>query len=130
MRTSSDRYQHSGANVSRPVIRGATEMRRPFWLIGIMAAGHIVLAGAGIVALRRHGSASPVKSGPDRVTLWHLPSGAIQPQAAVDSRGIVHVIYFRNGATDGAGDLYYVRMSPGQASPSEPIRVNSQKDSA
>src|SRR5690349_3034111 len=63
-----------------------------------------------------------------RVTLLHLPEGAIQPQAAVDSKGSVHLIYFRGSAE--AGNLYYARIVPGQTRLSEPIRVNSQPNTA
>ncbi|MGH9666003.1 MAG: sialidase family protein [Bryobacteraceae bacterium] len=63
-----------------------------------------------------------------RVTLVRVPDGGIQPQVAVDTRGIVHLLYFRGEA--GGGDLYYVRSSDGGATFSRPIRVNSQPESA
>ena len=65
-----------------------------------------------------------------KVTLWKTPDGAIQPQSAVDSKGVVHLIYFRNGKTEGTGNLYYVRMLPNETKPSAPIRVNNVEDSA
>src|SRR5579862_3422158 len=111
-----------------PLARQEKDMRRLFWLacgIGLWVLAAVaprVGAGAGQAA-------APAREA-SGVELWHLPAGAIQPQAAVDSRGVVHVIYFRNGAAGGAGDLYYVRMSPGDTSPSSPIRVNSQRDTA
>lgn len=73
-------------------------------------------------------SANGAETGP--VTLWHLPEGAIQPQAAVDSKGTVHLLYYKNGASDGVGNLYYTRLLPGQTSASAPLRVNSQSDTA
>lgn len=69
-------------------------------------------------------------SGVDRVSLWQLPQGAVQPQAAVDGKGIVHVLYFKQGNSEGAGNLYYTRLAPGETRPSEPIRVNSEPDTA
>lgn len=60
--------------------------------------------------------------------LLRVPDGGIQPQAAVDARGVVHLIYFKGEAK--AGDLFYVRQEPGQATFSWPIQVNSQPASA
>jgi hypothetical protein len=63
-----------------------------------------------------------------RVFLVETPNGGIQPQAVVDSRGIVHLLYFKG--EPAAGDLFYVRRDPGKTEFSAPIRVNSQKGSA
>ena len=63
----------------------------------------------------------------ERVTLLRVPDGGIQPQVAVDARGVVHLLYFRGDAA--GGDLYYVRSSDG-ATFSRAIRVNSQRGSA
>ena len=107
-------------------------MRRPALWVGVLVVLGHCLVGIGLLAglvTSLHTKAAE-RIEPGNVTLWHLPNGAIQPQAAVDSKGAVHVIYFKNGSTDGAGDLYYIRMNPGQATATEPIRVNSQKDSA
>ena len=54
--------------------------------------------------------------------------GGIQPQAVVDDAGILHLIYFKGDPA--AGDLYYVRSSPGTTEFTKPIRVNSQPGSA
>lgn len=62
------------------------------------------------------------------VTLLPTPNGGIQPQAAVDSRGGLHLIYYKGDAQ--AGDLFYVRMPPGEKRFSAPIQVNSQSGSA
>jgi hypothetical protein len=56
------------------------------------------------------------------------PDGGIQPQAILDSRGVLHLIYFK-GNPDG-GDVFYVRRSPGATTFSKPIRVNSVPGSA
>lgn len=59
-----------------------------------------------------------------QVTLMRTPRGGIQPQAAVDSTGVLHLIYFTGES--GGGDVFYVRRAPGKDSFSEPLRVNSQ----
>ncbi|MBI5396922.1 MAG: hypothetical protein HZA91_16625 [Verrucomicrobia bacterium] len=62
------------------------------------------------------------------VELLRAPDGGIQPQAAVDARGVVHLIYFKGEPR--AGDLFYVRREPGRDGFSKPVRVNSQAGSA
>ena len=63
-----------------------------------------------------------------RVRVIKTPDGGIQPQAAVDARGVLHLIYFKG--EPGKGDLFYVRREPGKEEFSQPIRVNSQRGSA
>jgi hypothetical protein len=63
-----------------------------------------------------------------QVTVLDTPNGGIQPQAVVDARGTLHLIYFKG--EEGAGDLFYVRREAGKERFSEPIRVNSQLGSA
>src|SRR6516165_3493329 len=55
-------------------------------------------------------------------------SPALQPQAAIDGRGILHAIYF-SGPPAG-GDIFYVRSSNAGVRFSDPLRVNSQPGSA
>ncbi|HET6569088.1 MAG TPA: sialidase family protein [Rhodothermales bacterium] len=62
------------------------------------------------------------------VELVRTPDGGIQPQAVVDERGTVHLIYFK-GDPKG-GDVYYARRAPGDAAFSKPIRVNSEPGTA
>jgi hypothetical protein len=67
-------------------------------------------------------------AGPDRpastaVTVSRLADGAIQPQAAADGAGGVHVIYFRGEPAHG--DLFYMGSTDGGRSFADPIRVNS-----
>jgi hypothetical protein len=71
----------------------------------------------------------PGASGPPRrVAVLRVPQGGIQPQVAVDGKGVVHMIYF---AGDPAhGDLYYVRSRDAGSSFSRPLQVNSQPGSA
>jgi hypothetical protein len=61
------------------------------------------------------------------VTPMPTPDGGIQPQAAVDSRGVVHLIYYKGDPK--AGDLFYARMTPGETRFSAPLPVNSQPGS-
>jgi hypothetical protein len=63
-----------------------------------------------------------------RVEHLAVPDGGIQPQAAIDSRGTIHLIYYKGPAS--GGDLFYVRRGPGDAAFSAPIRVNSEPGSA
>src|SRR4029077_5672042 len=56
------------------------------------------------------------------------PRGGIQPQAVADSKGTIHLIYFRGEPR--AGDLYYVQRAAGQKEFWEPMRVNSTSGSA
>jgi hypothetical protein len=65
---------------------------------------------------------------PGKVHLLRPPDGGIQPQAAVDSKGVLHLIYFK-GQPQG-GDVYYVRRAPGGEAFSTPIRINVQARSA
>ena len=63
-----------------------------------------------------------------RVTVLETPGGGIQPQAAIDPEGAIHLIYFQG--EPGGGDVFYARAEPGQTGFSEPVRVNSQPGSA
>jgi len=73
-----------------------------------------------------HGGAGlDVESG---VVSIRTPDGGIQPQAAVDEKGTLHVIYFRGNPA--GGDIYYVRRMAGDEGFSTPIRVNSRPSSA
>src|SRR5436305_10827402 len=60
-------------------------------------------------------------------TLRTLENG-IQPQAAVDAKGTVHLIYFKGDPK--AGDIFYVRREPGDTDFSTPIEVNTQPRTA
>ncbi len=65
---------------------------------------------------------------PARVALLRTPDGGIQPQAAVDDQGTLHLIYYKGDA--GGGDVFYVRRPLKGENFSAPIRVNSQPGSA
>ena len=62
------------------------------------------------------------------VALVRVPQGGIQPEAAVDSHGTLHLLYFA-GEPRG-GNLFYVRSTDYGRTFSTPIRVNSQEGSA
>jgi hypothetical protein len=70
----------------------------------------------------------PVFARAGEIKLVRTPNGGIQPQAVVDDKGTLHLIYFLGDPS--AGDIFYVRKSPGQSGFSAPIRVNSQPGSA
>jgi hypothetical protein len=63
-----------------------------------------------------------------QVKLLRTPQGGIQPQTAVDARGVLHMIYFTGDAA--AGNIEYVQRARGAKAFSKPIRVNSQPASA
>ena len=63
-----------------------------------------------------------------RVTLIRTPDGGIQPQAATDEQGVVHLIYFKG--EPAGGDIFYVHSSSQQTEFSKPLKVNSLPDSA
>ena len=75
----------------------------------------------------------PTRAGSDRdapaVTLVRVPQGGIQPEAVVDGRGVLHLLYF-SGSDARAGDLFYVRSTDEGTTFSAPVRVNSQAHSA
>ena len=63
-----------------------------------------------------------------RVEIAAVPDGGLQPQAAIDSAGTIHLLYFKGDA--GSGDLFYVRRSAGETTFSPPLRVTSEAGSA
>jgi hypothetical protein len=63
-----------------------------------------------------------------RVDVMKTPDGGIQPQAVIDTKDVVHLVYF-TGAP-GQGDLYYTHTGMGNLEFSKPIRVNSEEGSA
>ena len=56
-----------------------------------------------------------------QVTLLRVPDRGIQPQAATDVKGTVHLIYYQGDAM--RGEVHYVRSEDGKQF-SKPIRVN------
>jgi hypothetical protein len=66
--------------------------------------------------------------GVDRVTILETPDGGIQPQAAIDDRGVIHLLDFQG--EPAGGDLFYTRREPDADRFATPVRVNSQPGSA
>ena len=62
------------------------------------------------------------------VRTLRVPNGGIQPQLAIGKSGAVHMLYYKGDAR--AGDIFYVMSTDFGKSFSQPIRVNSQPDSA
>jgi hypothetical protein len=96
-------------------------------LLGVaMAAVVSLLASHGLVAPAATARAA---DGPEKaqaagaVRLLRVPERGIQPQIAVDTRGVVHMVYFRGEPMHG--DVFYVRSDDGGAHFSAPLRVNS-----
>src|SRR5437899_3264248 len=94
-------------------------------LRGLVALGTLVGVSGLIVGC---GAGSAVRADAPRAEVIKTPNGGIQPQAAVDARGTIHLIYFKGDA--GGGDLFYQRRAAGQSAWSAPIRVNSQPATA
>src|SRR4051812_33709529 len=87
----------------------------------LVAAATLLMVGVGIGRIA-------VPAATPAVTTMRVPDNGIQPQVATDSRGTVHMIYYKG--EPGAGDIFYVRSTDGGATWSRPIRVNSQRGSA
>jgi hypothetical protein len=63
-----------------------------------------------------------------RLVTFRLSDGGVQPQAAVDEKGTVHLIYL---AGDPAhSDIFSIHSTDGGVTWSRPVRVNSQPGSA
>lgn len=62
------------------------------------------------------------------VRVQRAPAGALQPQAIIDARGTLHLVYLKGDPK--ACDVFYARREPGTAEFSTPLRVNSQPGSA
>jgi hypothetical protein len=67
-------------------------------------------------------------SGASEVVLLKVPDGGLQPQAAADTHGVIHLIYLYGDPA--AADVGYVRKAPDDRQFSEPVRVNDQPGSA
>lgn len=62
------------------------------------------------------------------VRLQRVPGGGLQPQAVMDARGALHLVYLTGDPK--ASDVVYSRRDAGKADFSAPVRVNSQPGSA
>jgi hypothetical protein len=86
----------------------------------------VAVLGVGLLASLVALPARTKEEAPRKVTLLRVPDKGIQPQVAVDSKGIVHLIYFKGDPA--GGDVFYVRSADGVKF-SAPLRVNSQPGS-
>lgn len=86
------------------------------------------LVGLGLLSLsvpiRRAAPPAP----DSHIQLLRTPNSGIQPQTVIDSMGTVHMIYFKGDAK--SGDIEYVRRATGSMDFSQPLRVNSDPQSA
>src|SRR5687768_10532610 len=62
------------------------------------------------------------------VTLRRLPDGGLEPQVAIDAKGVLHLIYFTG--QDKAGDIVHRTSTDAGKTFSPPKRVNSVPSSA
>lgn len=62
------------------------------------------------------------------VSVARIPAGGVQPQAMVDDKGDIHLIYLTGDAA--ASDIFYVRSSDAGKTWSSPLRVNSEAGAA
>ena len=96
-------------------------MRSPRALFAITAAclGLLGLTGAAIAAAPPTGPA---------VTTLRVPDGGLQPQAAVDERGVLHLVYVTGDPMHS--DVQYVRSHDGGRKFGKSTRVNTHAGSA
>ncbi|MDR3639499.1 MAG: hypothetical protein P4L84_37205 [Isosphaeraceae bacterium] len=73
-------------------------------------------------------TASATHAGDGRITLLKTPDGGIQPQAAIEASGTIHLISFRGDPY--RGDLYYTTLKPDAGTFAASLRVNSQPGTA
>src|SRR5690349_4608410 len=90
---------------------GERHMRRP----GIVMFAVIAFALIGVAAAHR--------PSPPSLVVRRVPDGGIQPRAALDAHGVLHLLYFKGEA--GGGDLYYATSRDLGRTFSTPRRVNS-----
>jgi len=84
----------------------------------------LLLAVGAVVVL----AASSTNSQAPAISLVRVPHGGIQPQAVVDSAGVLHLLYFAGDPK--RGDLFYVQSPDYGVTWSTPLRVNSTPASA
>lgn len=103
---------------------------------GVMLLGVLTATGAGLIVYSGMAASMPAllavedsqnTDAAGKVSLVRVPNKGIQPQVVVDTKGIVHAIYFLG--EPGNGDVFYVRSEDSGANFSSPLRVNSQPGS-
>lgn len=89
---------------------------------------YCITASVSVVLLAYAFRTRPTQAVHAEVDLLRTPDGGIQPQAATDEKGVLHLIYFKGSPE--AGNIFYARREPGSGHFSAPIQVNSEPDSA
>ena len=92
-------------------------------MMGRERIGRTILASVSMLSLALSLGVRRTDAAQAEVKLMRTPGGGIQPQAVVDGKGVLHLIYFFG--EPGGGDVYYVRQAANAAEFSKPIRVNS-----
>ena len=90
----------------------------------LAAAAYAIVALVFVAAPTRAGKGKSVPP----VIAVRVPNAGIQPQIAVDDKGVLHMVYFTGEAAHG--DLYYTHSGDRGATFSVPTRVNSHTGSA
>jgi len=97
-----------------------------------VSAAMLLLSGLAAVqsaaAPPKAGKPGKTSAGATEVKLVRVPDRGIQPQAAVDTEGTLHLIFL--GDEPGNANVYYVRKPAGSERFSKRIQVNSQPGSA
>lgn len=73
-------------------------------------------------------TAQPARAAMPPVEVVRTPNGGYQPQAAVDARSNLHVVYLKGNPKEA--DIFYVHRDAGKDAWSSPIRVNSEAGTA
>jgi hypothetical protein len=89
---------------------------RTFFLLALSATAAL---GAGAT------SSTEVRA---KVEVLRVPNGGIQPEIAVDSAGVAHMVYL--AGEPGAANVFYVRTTDGGKTFTPAVRVNGQDGSA
>ena len=90
----------------------------------VVRALFAILAAAAITLTGPQGAQRP----DSRVEIIATPDGGIQPQAAIDTAGTIHLLYFKG--EPGGGELFYVRRKARDSGFTAPLRVNSEAGTA
>ncbi|MFO0842327.1 MAG: sialidase family protein [Gemmataceae bacterium] len=86
-------------------------------------AGALALSfGLCVLAAEEPGAASRASGAEGTTVLLRTPNHGIQPQVAIDAKGVVHLLYFKG--EPAGGDVYYARSEDGSRF-TDPVRVNS-----
>ncbi len=88
----------------------------------------LLLTAIVMVATSADKSAASKEERAGQVKRLRVPNKGIQPQAVVDDKGVLHLIYF--GGDPRHGDIFYVRSIDEGDTFSRPLRVNSEAGSA